>query len=264
MLAAAGYLSAFLMGFPLALFGSGGSILTVPILVYLFGIPPTLATAYSLLLVGVTSALGVVTYHRNGLVRWAVVALFAPPSMAGAFGARRFLLPAIPERIFEWHGMMVGREFLLMALFGVLMLGAATRMLRGHQADDERASGAPQVGVLVSVGLAVGVLTGLVGAGGGFLIIPALVVFAKVPLKVAAATSLAVITANSSFGLIGDLERMATMDFRFVAAFLAASLTGMLLGSLGAGRIPSARLKPAFGSFLVVMGVFVLWRTLSR
>jgi uncharacterized membrane protein YfcA len=258
-----GYLSAVLMGGTLGIFGGGGSILTVPILVILFGIAPVLATGYSLLVVGITSALGVWTYHRRKQVDWITAAWFAPPATVGVYLARRYLIPIIPEHVGTVGEFSIGRDHLIMLLFAFLMISAAVSMLLPTKETPRIAQMDKTTrGIIVATeGLVVGVITGIVGAGGGFLVIPALVFLVGMSLSAAVGTSLVVITVKSLVGFLGDISRFGEMNFLFISMFAVLAGVGMILGSFFAARIPVKRLKPAFGIFLMAMAGIVFWQT---
>ena len=262
-----GYFAAIFIGLSLGIMGGGGSILTVPVpvLVYLIGVNPVLSTAYSLFIVGSTSLVGAVSYARKGPVSVPTALVFLATSLAAVFMTRKFLLPAIPHELFTM-GRIVFTKDLLVA-FAVLMVAAATSMIRSRQAeemleDDEKHQHSVNYVLILTVGAVVGLLTGFVGAGGGFLIIPALVLFARLPMKLAVGTSLAIIALNSLIGFTGDLSAGRVMDWPFLAGFLAFALGGIVLGTYLARFIPGARLKPAFGWFTLAMGTFILTKEL--
>ncbi|PKL75964.1 MAG: permease [Candidatus Melainabacteria bacterium HGW-Melainabacteria-1] len=273
-----GYLSAILMGGVLGLIGGGGSIMTVPILVYLFKIPPVLATAYSLFIVGLTSIFGVLGYLKPRLVHFKTGIVFSIPAMIGVFAARKFLVPVIPEQLFTLGGFVVTRDVLIMGLFAVMMLLASISMIRKPKVKAEPSSAEPSAELatdgettqhaevkkilLVGIeGLVVGLLTGLVGAGGGFLVIPVLVHFAGMEMKAAVATSLLVISIKSLVGFLGDLGGEQTLDWAFLAGFSVFTVAGTLLGTRLSKFVPSDKLKPAFGWFVLLMGIFILVNT---
>jgi uncharacterized protein len=259
-----GYAAAVLMGGVLGLIGGGGSIMTVPILVYLFKIPPVLATAYSLFIVGLTSIFGMASYIKAGLVNFRVGIIFSIPAMIGVFTARKWIVPAIPKHLFDIAGFSVSKDMGVMFLFAIMMVLASVSMIRPSkektEASHAKDSELKKI-VFVSIeGLIVGVLTGLVGAGGGFLVIPVLVIFAGLDMKVAVATSLLVISLKSLIGFSGDLGSRA-MDWYFLGGFSVFTIAGALLGAWASKFVPSEKLKPAFGWFVLVMGVFILFNT---
>lgn len=268
MLIYLGYFAAIFIGLTLGLMGGGGSILTVPVLVYLIGLDPLLATAYSLLIVGTTALAGAAGYFRKGLVAYGTAVVFVLPSLVAVFATRKLLLPALPEEVFAVGSFGVSKGLLVMTVFAVLMVAAATSMIRSSRREGAPgALGQPETVValaalnlvlMAGIGLVVGVLTGFVGAGGGFLIIPALVLVGRLPMKVAVGTSLLIIAINSLVGFTGDLSAGLQPDWAFLAVFLSFALAGIFLGTYLARFVSGARLKPAFGWFTLVMGGVVL------
>lgn len=247
-----GYTLAALIGLSLGLMGGGGSILTVPIFVYVLGFDPKLAIAMSLPVVGGTSLVGTATHWKAGNVDLRMAGLFGLIAMMGAYlGARLavFLSGALQ-----------------LALLAVVMLAAATSMLRSaHRAAPEAAAERPRTmtpGLLVPVSLGVGLLTGLVGIGGGFLVVPALVLLARVPMKQAVGTSLLVIAMNSVAGFAGYLGHV-NVPWGFMFTFTAVSALGIVAGTYLVRFVSQAALKQAFAVFLVVMGTFVLYKNRS-
>ncbi len=325
-----GYAAAIIIGISLGLIGGGGSILTVPILVYLFGIEPMLATAYSLFVVGSSSLLGSISYVKKGLLNFRTGILFAIPSIAAVFITRRYLIPLFPEHItsvmnesiftniffgvtlvagiivaalllkrflkssgetnlLKVLGLMIPavimvfvmRQFVLpsipvelyvgssftitkngviMLLFGGVMLFAAIGMIRNkpvnQQSKSERTAFSTG-GIILLEGMLVGTLTGIVGAGGGFLIIPALVLIVGLPMKVAVGTSLAIIAVKSLIGFLGDLSYQE-IEWPFLLIFTSMSFVGIFIGTWLSTFIDSKRLKKGFGWFVLVMGLFIL------
>lgn len=244
----------------LGIMGGGGSILTVPVLVYLLGVSPVLSTAYSLFIVGSTALVGAAGYFRRGLVALPTALVFLGPSLVAVFLTRRVLVPAIPYALFTVGHLLVTKDLLVLVAFALLMVAAATSMIWRTAANgDPAASNYPLV---LGIGAVVGTLTGFVGAGGGFLIIPALVLGARLPIQRAVGTSLAIIALNSLIGFAGDLGAGRAIDWAFLLGFLAFALTGIGLGTYLARFIPGARLKPAFGWFTLAMGTFILAKEL--
>jgi uncharacterized membrane protein YfcA len=246
-----GYALAALVGLSLGLMGGGGSILTVPIFVYVLGYDPKLAIAMSLPVIGVTSLAGAAGHWRAGNVHLRTAGTFGVIAMVGAFaGARlaQFLSGALQ-----------------LVLLAVIMLAAAVMMYRSARrtpsgADAETtATRAMPVALLVPVALAVGVITGLVGIGGGFLVVPALVVLARAPIKQAVGTSLLVIAMNSVSGFAGYLGQVQ-VPWAFVSVFTAIAVAGILVGTWGTRFVSPRALKQGFALFLIVMGSFMLYR----
>ena len=262
-----GYFAAIFIGLALGIMGGGGSILTVPVLVYLMGVSPVLSTAYSLFVVGSTSAVGASGYFRKGLVSLKTAIVFLLPSLLAVSVVRRVLLPAIPPVLFTAGGLVFTKDLLVLLAFAVLMVGAATSMIRRPAASEAGSEKLPinqnfNYPLILAFGLVVGTLTGFVGAGGGFLIIPALVLGARLPMKLAVGTSLVIIALNSLIGFTGDLSAGTPIAWPFLLGFLAFALGGIVLGTYLARFIPGARLRPAFGWFTLAMGTFMLTKEL--
>lgn len=244
-------LIAVLIGASLGVLGGGGSILTVPLLVHLLGVAEKPAIATSLLVVGVTAAIAAVPHARAGHVQWRTAGLFGSIAMVGAF-AGGLTARALPGP-------------LLLVLFALLMLVTAAAMWRGApRAPAEGEAKPPAMAHRVVVqGLAVGFVTGLVGAGGGFLVVPALVLLGGLPMRTAVGTSLVVITMNSAAGFLGHLSHVE-LDYALAAVITAGAVLGALGGSLFAARVPAAQLRRGFAVLVVVMGVFLLWQELRH
>lgn len=258
-----GYLASILIGVALGLIGGGGSILTVPVLVYLFAVEPVLATAYSLFIVGLTSAVGSVNYFKKGLVNTKTAVVFGIPSIISVFVTRAFIVPAIPAEVFSVGGLLITKDLLLMLFFAVIMIAASYSMIKK---DKTVTDAAPQkqkfnYPVILLEGAVVGVITGLVGAGGGFLIIPALVVLSKLPMKEAVGTSLVIIAAKSLIGFFGEGGE-SVIDWQFLAIISAFAIVGIFIGSALTKKIDGNKLKPAFGWFVLVMGIYIITKEL--
>lgn len=258
-----GYAASIVMGLTLGLIGGGGSILTVPILVYLFREDPMLATSYSLFVVGLTSAVGSISHFRKGNVDLKTALIFGVPSIAGVYAVRKFVVPVIPEFLFSVGDFEFTKGVFVMVLFAVLMLLASVSMIRKPKSQkletQEKTYNFPLIFI---EGLVVGGITGLVGAGGGFLIIPALVLFAGLPMKQAVGTSLLIIALKSLIGFTGDLGSELTIDYNFMLLFSAFAMVGILIGSYLTRYISNEKLKPAFGWFVLMMGFYILGKEL--
>lgn len=263
-----GYIGAILMGLSLGLIGGGGSILTVPILVYLFMVEPVLATAYSLFIVGLTSLVGSLSHMRMGNIHWRTAIVFGIPSILAVYATRAWLVPAIPDPILNMGSFTLSKPIGILILFALIMVAAAYSMIRKPKAKAD-ASGADEevkfnYPLILAEGLVVGMVTGIVGAGGGFLIIPALVLLAKLPMKQAVGTSLIIIAAKSLIGFTGDLKGNEVIDWTFLLMFSAIAIGGIIAGSILSKRIPNEKLKPAFGWFVLLMGIYIIGRELSH
>ena len=260
-----GYAVAVIIGISLGLIGGGGSILTVPVLVYLLGISPVMSTAYSLFIVGGSSLVGVINYARKGLVDYKTALAFGLPSLLAVFVTRKFIVPAIPEELFALGAFTMTKGMFLMELFAILMLVASVGMIKKkkEKTAEQRKSIQPWQTMLIVLieGAVVGTLTGLVGAGGGFLIIPALVLFAGLEMKRAIGTSLIIIAVKSLVGFTGDMSNYV-IDWPFLLTFTGIAVVGIFIGSFLATKIDGQKLKTGFGWFVLVMGAFILLKEL--
>lgn len=259
-LLALGAAGAFAMGTTLGIFGAGGSILTVPILVYLLLYPPVLAAHYSLFIVGIVSAFGFFWQQNEGPVKWKKIAGFAVPALIGMFFIKRIILPALPETI-RFSALSFTLNQATLVVFSVLMISAAASMIflpireRKNSADYAYKS-LPFLGI---IGLAVGLVTGFVGAGGGFLIVPALIFLAKVSVKDATRASLFLIAINSIFGFLVGTRNWGSVPFGSLFLLVGFALIGIVSGLWLQKRIAAPKLKPAFGFFVLGMGIYVLF-----
>lgn len=258
-----GYFASALIGVSLGLIGGGGSILTVPVLVYLFGVDPVVATAYSLFIVGSTSLVGTVPKYRENLVNLKTAVIFGIPSIASVYATRAWLIPRIPNPVFTLEGFVVTKAMLMMGLFALLMVFASVSMIRDKNGVQQEDAGPQKFNypMILLEGAIVGILTGLVGAGGGFLIIPALVLFSKLPMKQAVGTSLLIIAAKSLIGFMGDLWHYQ-MDWVLLGSVTALAIGGIFLGNRFSRNIDGHKLKIAFGWFVLAMGIYILIKEL--
>lgn len=254
-----GYIASTFIGISLGLIGGGGSILTVPVLVYLFKTDTVLATAYSLFIVGTTSAVGSISYFKKGLVNIKTAVIFGIPSIIGVFLTRAYIVPLIPEEIFSIGTFVVSKSILLMLLFAILMIFASLSMIKKEKSSTQDISQKQVFNypVIILEGSMVGVLTGLVGAGGGFLIIPALVILSKLPMKEAVGTSLVIIAAKSLIGFLGE-NSDSIIDYLLIGKITLFAIAGIFIGMAISKKIDGSKLKPAFGWFTLVMGIYIL------
>ncbi len=258
-----GYLAAAFIGISLGLIGGGGSILTVPVMVYLFGTSPLLATSYSLFIVGSTSLIGSINNYRQGFINLKAALYFGAASILTVFVTRKFLVPAIPKEIITIGGFTITESFLTMVLFGVLMLLASISMIKKPQTTlpEQECNDCIKFFKLVGYGIAIGLVTGLLGAGGGFLLIPALVFLLKLPMKKAIGTSLLIIALNSLMGFAGDLGHF-DIQWSFLITITLLAIGGIFLGGLLSKKIPGEKLKKGFGWFVLLMGIYIITREL--
>lgn len=258
-----GFISAFFIGVVLGLIGGGGSILSVPVLVYLMHINPVTATAYSLFIIGFAALVGALKNMKKGLVDYRTAIVFAIPAFIAVYVTRRFVVPAIPDTLFSIGDFVLTKNIGVMLFFAILMLLASFSMIRskskGLTEDSEVRYNYP---LILVEGAIIGFLTGLVGAGGGFLIIPALVLLAKLPMKKAVATSLLIIAVKSLIGFMGDLENIE-IDWAFLLSFTSLSVMGIFVGTWLSKFIDGKKLKKGFGWFVLVMGVYIIIREFS-
>lgn len=256
-----GYLASILIGIALGLIGGGGSILTVPVLVYLFSIDATLATAYSLFIVGSVSAVGSVSYFKKGLLNFKTAIVFGIPSIIAVFLTRAYIIPAIPDHIATIGDFQVTKSISLMLLFALLMIVASYSMIKGRKSSSDEPIQEQKFNypLILVEGALVGVLTGLVGAGGGFLIIPALVILSKLPMKEAVGTSLVIIAAKSLIGFFGESPE-TVIDWIFLIKIVAFAIVGIFVGMSLSKKINGEKLKPAFGWFVLVMGIYIIFK----
>ncbi len=256
-----GYALSVLVGVSLGLIGGGGSILTVPILVYVFGLGPEISTSYSLFIVGLTALAGSFNYYRNGLVNLKAALIFSIPSLIAVFLTRKFIMPALPDVIFQSGSFQYSRPMFIMTVFAALMIAASVSMIRKSKLPDpSKLKPGHHYTLIFLEGIIVGVLTGFVGAGGGFLIIPALVLLAGIPMKEAVGTSLLIIGIKSLLGFTGDISAGVNIDWMFLSIVSVFTVAGIFAGSTLAKKIHGDKLKPAFGWFVLVMGIYIMLR----
>lgn len=255
-----GYLASVLIGIVLGILGGGGSILSIPILVYLFGIEPVRASAYSLFIVGTTSLVGAIPKYREHLVNLRTGLTFGIPSIASIFATRKWIVPAIPETIVSVGDIELTKRFVILGIFGVLMIVASVSVIR--QSRESRGADPESREILLAIeGVIIGFLTGLVGAGGGFLIIPALVLLTRLPFKTAVGTSLFIIAINSLIGFLGDVLNYE-IHWNFLLVITALAIAGILIGNQMQRIVSAHRLKKFFGWFILFMGSYIVTREL--
>ena len=261
MLDIIGYFAAILMGVTLGSIGGGGSILTVPILVYLMGVNPVTATGYSLLLVGSTAAFGAFRYYRMGQVNIKASIIFAIPSIIAVYSTRAFLMPAIPD-IINIKFFSISKDLVIMVLFAILMVLSATMMLRDSKKEKNTKlkKKSYNVGFIILEGALVGIVTGILGAGGGFLIIPALVLLVGMPMKEAIGSSLLIISLKSLLGFLGDVQNGIELQFPMLPMFFLATLIGMFLATKLAHKLKGDNLQKIFAYFTLVVATIILFR----
>jgi uncharacterized protein len=253
-----GYIASICIGLILGLLGGGGSILSIPILVYLFHIDAILASAYSLFIVGVTSFVGAIPKYKEHLVNIRTGLLFGIPSIASIFCTRRWIVPSIPDIVWQTESFVLTKRILVLGIFAILMILASFSMIRSRKELTSDQNGF-RVFLVVFEGLLIGFLTGLVGAGGGFLIIPALVFLTGLPFKTAVGTSLFIIAINSLVGFLGDVLNY-TMNWSFLFSITMLAIAGILIGNRLQKKVPAIKLRKAFGWLILLMGSWILFR----
>lgn len=261
-----GYSSMLLLGVVLGLIGAGGSILTVPVLVYLLSIPASQATGYSLVIVGTTALVGAIEYLRRNQSSPRMALIFGSPAIIGVYLTRRFFFPAVPDPVAEVGSFALSKDMAVMMLFAIFMLVAAISMIRNNNQGET--SGYPikkpnmNYPLILSLGFVVGIFTGMVGAGGGFMILPVLVLFGGLPMKVAIGTDLLIISAKSLIGFIGEAQVSNDIDYAFIGLITLLPLVGIIFGTWLNKKVPADKLKTAFGWFVLVMGIYIVTREL--
>lgn len=256
-----GYIAALLIGLILGLMGGGGSIVTVPVLVYIMGYSPVVATGYSLFVIGSTAVAGTIMYWNRKLVHIKTAISFGIPTALAVYLTRHYLVPAIPEVMFDLGFFVITRDLFLMVLFAVLMILASFSMIKKDKSKTnnwEEKSRFRRYASIMIQGLAIGLLTGLVGVGGGFMIVPALVLLLGMEMKAAVGTSLFIMAANSMIGFLGEISSGARIDWLFLLLFASISIVGIIIGNSLSKKLEGEKLKRGFGWFVLVMGVFII------
>jgi uncharacterized protein len=251
-----GYVCSVLIGLILGLLGGGGSILSIPILVYLFQVDVVTASAYSLFIVGITSFVGAVPKYKDHLVNIRTGFLFGIPSVISIFSTRKWIVPAIPDILYHGDLFIFTKRMMLLGFFALLMVLASVSMIRGGMKEREP-NGRFKTFLVIMEGTVIGLLTGLVGAGGGFLIIPALVFLTGLNFKTAVGTSLFIIAINSLTGFAGDVLNYA-MNWTLLLSITALSVVGILIGNYFSKKIPQVMLRKTFGWFVLLAGCLIL------
>lgn len=256
-----GYIGALIVGLVLGLIGGGGSILTVPLLVYLLGYNPVIATAYSLFVVGTSSMVGTYQKHKKGLVDFKIGLAFSFPSFVAVYLSRRYLVPGIPDTLFSIGSFNLTKDIGIMIFFAIIMILASYSMIKNRKENLETSENQPYYKTFIQ-GLAIGTVTGVIGAGGGFLYIPALVLWANIPMKKAVGTSLVIITINSLIGFIGDVQTL-DIEWTFLLIFTGISILGIVLGVFLSKFISGKKLKKSFGYFILIMATYIIYKELK-
>jgi uncharacterized membrane protein YfcA len=257
-----GVIGALLIGIVLGLTGGGGSILTVPILVYVLSVNPITSTAYSLFVVGSTALVGTIRNAQKGMIEYKTAFVFAIPAFIAVFLTRKFIIPSIPDVIFNFNDFVFTKDLSIMIFFAILMFSASISMIKGRKEVKIKKDIVFNYPLIIIEGFVVGILTGLVGAGGGFLIIPALVLFANLPMKRAVATSLLIIAVKSLIGFLGDFGNI-DINWSFLLSFTSISVLGIIAGIWLNNFIDGKKLKKLFGYFVLLMSIFIFIKELK-
>lgn len=256
-----GYIGALIVGLVLGLIGGGGSILTVPLLVYLLGYNPVVATAYSLFVVGTTSMVGTYQKYKKGLVDFKTGLAFSFPSFVAVYLSRRYLVPGIPDTLLSIGDFQLSKGMGIMIFFAIIMLLASISMIKKGKEKEVSSKPQPYYKTFIQ-GLIIGTITGLIGAGGGFLYVPALVLWANIPMKKAVGTSLIIVTINSLIGFMGDVQTLE-IEWAFLLTFTLISIVGILIGVFLSKFISGEKLKKSFGFFVLIMAVYIIYKELK-
>lgn len=258
-----GYFLAVLVGISLGLIGSGGSILSVPVLVYIMAVNPVIATAYSLFIVGTSALVGGIKKAISREVDFKTVGVFGVPSIIAVFLTRSYLVPNIPEVLFSAGRFEFTKPIAIMVLFAIVMIMSALKMIRSNGGEkQQQASIKNKYLKIVLQGLIIGIIAGTVGAGGGFLIIPALVLLVRMPMKIAVGTSLFIVALQSLIGFTGDLFHNNPMDWSLLFLFTLCSVMGTFIGTYLSKKLSGEKLKEGFGWFVLLMGVYIIAKEL--
>lgn len=256
-----GYIGALIVGLVLGLIGGGGSILTVPILVYLLGFNPIIATAYSLFIVGSSSLVGTIQKHKKKLVDFKTGLIFSFPSFIAVYLTRRYLVPSLPNTFLSFGDFILTKEIAVMLFFAIIMLLSSLSMIRTKKEVVTTTKTQPYYITFIQ-GLVIGTITGLIGAGGGFLYVPALVLWAKLPMKKAVGTSLVIITLNSLIGFTGDIQNI-DIQWPFLLTFSGITIIGIILGGYFSKNVSNQILKKGFGYFTLIMACYIMYMELA-
>ena len=256
-----GYLLSIFIGVTLGLIGGGGSILTIPIIVYFFGVEPVVATSYSLFVVGVSAIIGTKRHYSLGNLKFSTALYFAIPSVVSVLLTRKIIIPAIPEKINLFNQIIISKNTLTMIVFAVLMMAASFSMIKKQQYKSDEVKKTSNLKLMV-YGFVVGIITGFLGAGGGFLIIPILIFFAQLNMKQAVGTSLLIIAINSSIGFVGDIVNHVKLNWQILILVTLFAIVGMLIGTQLSKKIEGEKLKPIFGWFVLIMGIYIIVKEL--
>lgn len=253
------YAIALLIGVSLGLIGAGGAIVAVPAFVYLGNTPPTIASGYALFVVAIVTAVGAVQYVRNKLVDWRSVVAFGVTTLVSIALIRKFIMPELPESFTLLNLFLETDTVLMLAFASILMLAGAGMLKKRKPRDSDEPT---HIGRLTAFGIIIGIVSGFLGVGGGFLMTPAMVLWGGLDMKKAVGTSLVLISANGLVGVAADLSTDVQYDWPFLLTFTALATVGTIIGTTLSKRIDGQRLKAGFGYFVLTLGAVVLLREL--
>lgn len=253
-----GYLGAVLVGFVLGLMGGGGALISIPILVYLFHIEVSVATSYSLFLIAITASSGAYHNIRKNLVDYNAALYYGIPSVISVFAVRRWVMPNLPKVIFTIGNFPVSKSLFILVVLVIVMVMAAYKMIVSNDAELDKTEHKINHFRLSFFAVLIGSFLGLVGGGGGFLMVPALIYFANVHLKKAVGTALVLVAVNSFIGFLGDLSSHIQIDWALFATFLFFSIGGVFIGHYMVAYTQGNKMKKYFGYFLLVVAAFIV------
>lgn len=248
------------IGLCLGLVGAGGSILTIPVFVYILKTEPVTSTVYSMFIVGICSLAGSIRSFFKGFIDVKVALLFGVPSVTGVFIARKLIFPALPQKVFCVWGMAVSKNVCIMLCLAAIMLVVSIKMLKKpvKNAATTGNSTKNKTFLVFCQGMVTGIITGLLGVGGGFLIMPALLLWLKLPVKTAIGTALLIITINSFTGFITSYN-MVHIEWSLLVKFATGAIAGILVGTKLSEKIHPGNLKIALGWFIIATSIYVLY-----
>ena len=253
-----GFVLAFFIGMLMGLIGAGGSILTSALLIYIFGISPILSVSYTMITVCIISLAGSIQYYKRGLVDLKTGLIVGIPALITVYIMRKFVMPAIPKIIFRYHHFIFTKSLLITLIFAVLMIVISYSMIYSPKQVLEKKEEPVNPLVLYALGIAVAILTGFAGVGGGFIILPALVFFANMDVKKAVGTSLFIITINTTVGFLGDFSTGLSYNWNFLLKYIGITLAGMILSNQFSKKTNGSVLKKIFGLAILIIGCWII------
>ena len=255
-----GYLGALSAGILLGLMGGGGSIITIPILIYFFHISPITAMAYSLFVVGTSATVGTLNNLKKSFATYRIAILFAIPTIISAYIVRKYIVPIIPLEIIKVKSIIITKDSSIMVLFAIVMLLSAIAMIKKRKLSPKTIIyDTYNYGFIILIGIVIGLLTGIIGIGGGFLIIPTLVLFVKLPMQRAVATSLGIIAIKSLIGFLGDMTTI-NINWNFLLQFTFVSTIGVFLGTYFSSFMNGEKLKKYFGWMILLVSLAIMYK----